>query len=409
MDGKKESVLTGYPNVISYECTQKIIEQMGSYICKIKIGQEQGTGFFCKIPFPDKNHMLPVLITNNHVINKETLKNMNEQILFMINKDSRFKEINNITNRMKYTNKDYDITIIEIKEEDEIKEYLELDEKMIDELKSNNKNNNNYNNQNDQYIDETIYIIQYPKGQLSVSYGVLFNKSLSNEYDFVHRCSTDGGSSGSPILNLKNKLIGIHKETVNNNMNKGTFLNFPIKEFIEENYNKYQIQKNNNKNNINDNDNIENIKNEILSEDNKKNNNNPSIFENPLDNLYNNNYSIFRNDLDITSLKESYNIFQLNNKFNDINEIRNNNHNNIREKEIFNKLGIINNQIEELNLLKKLKNNGNEGLKELSLIKLNRLKKLDLQYNQISDINILKDFKFEKLEILDLSNNNIQI
>ena len=153
MEGKKESVLIGYPNVISYECTKKIIEQMGSYICKVKIGHEQGTGFFCKIPFPDKNHKLPVFITNNHVINEETLNNMNEQILFMINKDSRFKEINNITNRMKYTNKEYDITIIEIKEEDEIKEYLELDEKMIDDIKTK------YNqNQKDKYIDETIYI-----------------------------------------------------------------------------------------------------------------------------------------------------------------------------------------------------------------------------------------------------------
>ena len=69
----EESILTGYPNVISYECTKKIIEQMEKYICKIKIGQKQGTGFFCKIPFPDKNHMLPVFITNYHVINEQEL------------------------------------------------------------------------------------------------------------------------------------------------------------------------------------------------------------------------------------------------------------------------------------------------------------------------------------------------
>ena len=28
MEGKKESILTGYPNIISYECTKKIMEQM---------------------------------------------------------------------------------------------------------------------------------------------------------------------------------------------------------------------------------------------------------------------------------------------------------------------------------------------------------------------------------------------
>ena len=44
----KESILTGYPNIISFECTKKIIKQMESNISKIKIGKEQGTGFFCK-------------------------------------------------------------------------------------------------------------------------------------------------------------------------------------------------------------------------------------------------------------------------------------------------------------------------------------------------------------------------
>ena len=58
----KESILTGYPNIITYECTKKIIQQMESNISKIKIGKEQGTGFFCKIPFPDLNNMLSVFI-----------------------------------------------------------------------------------------------------------------------------------------------------------------------------------------------------------------------------------------------------------------------------------------------------------------------------------------------------------
>ena len=62
----KEKILTEYPNVISYECTKKIIEQMEKNICKIKIGNEQGTGFFCKIPFPDKiicyQYLLQIII-----------------------------------------------------------------------------------------------------------------------------------------------------------------------------------------------------------------------------------------------------------------------------------------------------------------------------------------------------------
>ena len=55
---------------------------------------------------------------------------------------------------MKYTNEEYDITIIEIKEEDNIKNYLELDDIIINDILNNN-------NKNKEYINETIYIIQY--------------------------------------------------------------------------------------------------------------------------------------------------------------------------------------------------------------------------------------------------------
>ena len=54
----EESILNGYPLPISYDCSLTIMEQMKRDICKIKIGPEQGTGFFCKIPFPDRNNML---------------------------------------------------------------------------------------------------------------------------------------------------------------------------------------------------------------------------------------------------------------------------------------------------------------------------------------------------------------
>ena len=66
-------LLNNYPNIISYESTKKIIEQMERTLCKINIQQIQGSGFLCKIPFPDRNNLLPVLITNNHIINKDIL------------------------------------------------------------------------------------------------------------------------------------------------------------------------------------------------------------------------------------------------------------------------------------------------------------------------------------------------
>ena len=59
---------------------KKIINQMEKTICRLKIEDEQGTGFFCKIPFPNKKNMLPVLITNNHIINDTILYKNNEII-----------------------------------------------------------------------------------------------------------------------------------------------------------------------------------------------------------------------------------------------------------------------------------------------------------------------------------------
>ena len=223
----KESILIGYPDVISLENTKKIIQQMEKNICKIKIGNMQGTGFFCKIPFPNKDNMLPVLITNNHVINENILFKEDEKIsIYIEEKGSRNINLNN---RKKYTDKEFDITIIEIKDKDQINNYLELDDSIIDNII-------NSINKNDKYKDETIYIIQYPDGKLSVSYGLLDKIYEDKKYTFNHKCSTKGGSSGSPILNLyTNKIIGIHKEANKNNYNKGTFLNYPIKIFIEQN------------------------------------------------------------------------------------------------------------------------------------------------------------------------------
>ena len=230
MEENNETILSGYPNTISYDCSKEIIKQMEKNICKLKIGNEQGTGFFCKIPFPDKEHLLTVLITNNHVINDNLLFKENALIPLDIKYRKELKYLN-LNNRMKSTyHKDiYDTTIIEIKKEDEINDYLELDNEII-----NNINNEETNIK--EYIDKTIYIIQYPEGELSVSYGTFLNNFEDKKYNIAHKCCTKKGSSGSPILNIyRNKVIGIHKKA-DKNYNIGTLLNYPIKEFIKEHY-----------------------------------------------------------------------------------------------------------------------------------------------------------------------------
>ena len=133
MEGKNESLLTWYPKVITYECSKKNIKQIKKNIYKIKIGEEQGTGFICKIPFPNKNKMLPVLITNNHVIHVIEDKSLyNEYINIKIDIEEEKKEkIIDLKDRIKYTSEKFDITIIELKEKDNINNYLDLDDFII--------------------------------------------------------------------------------------------------------------------------------------------------------------------------------------------------------------------------------------------------------------------------------------
>ena len=66
-----EKNLEDYPSPITSEGTRMILSQMEKNVCKIftEYGAK-GTGFVCKIPYPDNKRLLPVLVTNNHIIKK---------------------------------------------------------------------------------------------------------------------------------------------------------------------------------------------------------------------------------------------------------------------------------------------------------------------------------------------------
>ena len=107
---EKEKKVKPIPNRI----TKIINSQLELSVCKIYINEnERGTGFLCKIPFPDEFKLLPVLITNNHVINEEYFqKNKIIKISFDDDKINKLLEI--VPERKFYSNKTYDISIIEI-------------------------------------------------------------------------------------------------------------------------------------------------------------------------------------------------------------------------------------------------------------------------------------------------------
>ena len=217
---EKEKKIKNSVEPINIQKISLILEQMKFYIGKISYKGIYGTGFFCYIPFGQDK--LKVLITNYHVINKEYLEN-NENIIISLNDEKIIYSINLNIERKIYLNQTYDTTIIEIKEQDNIKNFLELDENIFNEASESF------------YDSKSIYILQYPNGNnSSVSFGFINNIKDCNIYHF---CSTETGSSGSPIINLfNNKVIGIHKEGSKIfEFNKGTFLKKPVKEFYKQN------------------------------------------------------------------------------------------------------------------------------------------------------------------------------
>ena len=133
-DNEKEKYISMSPDPVSLKATLNIIDQMNNCICRI-FNKGKGTGFFTKIPFHSK--LLPVLITNNHVIDKEDIKN-NIKIIIYLNNDKKEKVIKLNEDRIRYTNEKLDITIIEIKDEDELNnKYIELDDRIINYFKLN--------------------------------------------------------------------------------------------------------------------------------------------------------------------------------------------------------------------------------------------------------------------------------
>ena len=217
-----EGIIKGAEKIRPLDETDK--KEMSKCICKI-YGNAIGTGFFCKIKY--KNNLIPVLITNYHVLDDNYLKDK-KVLKIYINNDSKLIDIKKDYIIYSSRAKDSDIIIIKLYEDD-INDYLEIDENIF---KTNSENT---------YKDEPIYILHYPNSaNASISYGNGIEKV--NEYDIKHLCNTQPGSSGGPILSrLTNKIIGIHKaciNEINDRYNIGTFLKFPLNELDKTNYKK---------------------------------------------------------------------------------------------------------------------------------------------------------------------------
>ena len=155
-----------------------------------------GSGFFCLIE-GDDGSKIPVLVTNNHVIDLNHLEK-GKKIKIRTNNSLEEQEIEIKENTRRFTNKCLDITIIEIeKEKENLFKFLEVDDKETEDIKD-------------------IYILHHP--------------------EVKYNCTTNSGSSGGAIIRSDNfKVIGVHKSKIGDKLHAGTLINFAIKSFFKMN------------------------------------------------------------------------------------------------------------------------------------------------------------------------------
>ena len=215
----KQEHIIGRPRSLSRKELIKIFEQMEYSVYKIVKENLTGTGFICRIPYPNELHKLPVLITCNHILEEDDIE-PGKIIKLILNETEHKIKIDE--KRKVYTDKEYDITIIELDKEEYVMKYLlDIDSDINKDINLNNI-----------YKNETIYILHYPEGK-EIEYSLDTIKKINDNNKIEHHCSTNYGSSGGPIILLKYfKIIGVHTGTdKSKKWNNGSILKNAINSF----------------------------------------------------------------------------------------------------------------------------------------------------------------------------------
>ena len=213
---------------LTSEQKQKILDQAASSLCLIKTENLEGLGFFCLIPYLqdksisqcsqdlDENKFQPVLITCNSIFGFKDLKRGDNVKLIYKNEE---KIIIIDESRHIYSNGIFDVTIIELKE-NEFPEniFLKLDDKI---------NDFDFNSDLKEYFEnDEIYLIYYLNGK-EPKYSL---DKIKEVYNILIK--NENIPLGSPILNLDTfNVIGIHQgKEEKTKYNTGKIL-FPIYEY----------------------------------------------------------------------------------------------------------------------------------------------------------------------------------
>ena len=217
-----EKHIEGRPYSMSLNQMKIYSKQMENSVCKIqKSAAVTGTGFLVKITNESKLNPMNVLITCYHVLDENDLSE-GKVLKLIFNNNKTTKPLKMTKSRKIYTNKYYDISIIELKKTDLFNEedMLSLDTNIYDKV-----------NLVEHYPKRQVYILHYQNG-IEVRFSSdLIRNIYENADKFEHFCSTDFGSSGAPIIDSETgNVMGIHIGH-KNNINIGTILKLPINEF----------------------------------------------------------------------------------------------------------------------------------------------------------------------------------
>ena len=185
------------------------------------INMIQVLGFFCHINY--KNETIPVIIINNYNIHSDII------YISKTNNDKIAIELGDA----KYTNEEYNILILEIKQNPNYNfPFVDIDDDIY------------LNDSIMYYYKKPIYIIQHINDNETLLSYDIFNDINKKHIKFFNNLKNK--DELSLLFNLKNnKLIGIHNKGFKYS-NKGLFVKFIIDKFIQ-NYK----HKNNNNNEIN--------------------------------------------------------------------------------------------------------------------------------------------------------------
>ena len=187
--------------------TDLSLKKIAKSVCKIIYENKEGTGFLIKL-YKDKKE-LKCLMSSEHVITKQMIE-LNKTIDIKYDFEDKWIKIKlDLNERYIIYNKEIDITVIELKLEDEIN-----DEYFLLPNISNNM----------EYINKDINIVEYPEGnKICYSEGKIAN---INNNELIFDSSSNLCSSGSPIL-IKNtvEVIGIYKlSNIYKDENYGTLI-----------------------------------------------------------------------------------------------------------------------------------------------------------------------------------------